>query len=163
MVDLIWMTYISLESVVITSLYYQLQTTADSGRIYGSSLNFWKILPTSQQCLKFLTKNTKSCEFYVSTMSPPPVFEIVSEFIKLYSFIPSQKSAVMVNWLVNVTINDISVIYVTAHRCAGELKKLDLRSGSQRHRHFVGFFHVPVQAPTRGQPFYTVISRNRPI
>ena len=39
----------------------------------------------------------------------------------------------------NVTINDISVIYVTAHRCAGGLKKkLDLRSGSQRHRHFVG-------------------------
>ena len=43
------------------------------------------------------------------------------------------------NWLFNVTINDISVIYVTAHRCAGGLKKkLDLRSGSQRHRHFVG-------------------------
>ena len=40
-----------------------------------------------------------------------------------------------VNWLFNVTINDISVIYVTAHRCAGGLeKKLDLRSGSQRHR-----------------------------
>ena len=34
-------------------------------------------------------------------------------------------------WLFNVTINDISVIYVTAHRCAGGLKKeLDLRSGS---------------------------------
>ena len=48
-----------------------------------------------------------------------------------------------VNWLFNVTINDISVIYVTAHRCAGGLKKkLDLRSGSQRHRHFVGFFNV---------------------
>ena len=28
-----------------------------------------------------------------------------------------------VNWLFNVTINDISVIYVTAHRCAVELKK----------------------------------------
>ena len=37
----------------------------------------------------------------------------------------------MLNWLFNVTINDISVIYVTAHRCAGGLKKkLDLRSGS---------------------------------
>ena len=58
------------------------------------------------------------------------------------------------NWLFNVTINDISVIYVTAHRCAGGLtKKLDLRSGSQRHRHFVGFFNVPVQAPTRGSTF----------
>ena len=32
------------------------------------------------------------------------------------------------NWLFNVTINDISVIYVTAHRCAGRLK-LDLQSG----------------------------------
>ena len=51
-----------------------------------------------------------------------------------------------VNWLFNVTSNDISVIYVTAHRCEGGLKKkLDLRSG---HRHFVGLFNVPVQAPT---------------
>ena len=62
------------------------------------------------------------------------------------------------NWLFNITINDISVTYVTAvtaHRCAGGFKKLDLRSGSQRHRHFVGFFNVPVQAPTQcchGQP-----------
>ena len=48
---------------------------------------------------------------------------------------------VELNWLFNVTINDISVIHVTAHRCAGGLKKkFDLRSGSQRHRHFVGFF-----------------------
>ena len=55
------------------------------------------------------------------------------------------------NWLFNVTINDISVKYVTAHRCAGGLKKkLDLRSGSQRHRYFVRFYNVPVQAPTRG-------------
>ena len=54
----------------------------------------------------------------------------------------------------NVTTNDISVIYVTAHRCAGGLKKkLDLRSGSQRHRHFVGFFNVPVLAPDTGPPF----------
>ena len=37
----------------------------------------------------------------------------------------------MSEWLINVTINDISVIHVTAHRCAGGLKKeLDLRSGS---------------------------------
>ena len=49
-------------------------------------------------------------------------------------------------------------------RSAGELKKkLDLRSGSQRHRHFVGFFCVPVLAPTWGHSFYMVIPRNRPI
>ena len=54
-----------------------------------------------------------------------------------------------VNWLFNATINDISVIYVTAHRWAGGLKKLDLRLGSQRHRHFVGFFNMPVQALIR--------------
>ena len=59
-------------------------------------------------------------------------------------------------WLFNVTFNDISVIYVTAHRCAGgSKKKLNLRSGSQRHKHFVGFFNVPVQAPTRDPPFYS--------
>ena len=35
---------------------------------------------------------------------------------------------------------------VMAHRCAGGLKKNDdLRSGSQRHRHFVWLFKVPVQ------------------
>ena len=68
------------------------------------------------------------------------------------------------DWLFNVTRNDISVIYVTAHRCAGGLKKkLDLRSGSQRHRHFAGFFNVPVLAPTRDHPFYTVIPTHRPI
>ena len=54
-----------------------------------------------------------------------------------------------------------SVIYVTAHRCKGGLKKLNLRSCSQRLRHFVGFFNVPAQA--RGRPFYTVIPRKRPI
>ena len=30
------------------------------------------------------------------------------------------------------------------------------------HRHFVGFFNVPVQTPTRGHPFYTVYSEKRP-
>ena len=35
--------------------------------------------------------------------------------------------------------------YMWRHRCAGGLKKkLYLRSGSQRHRHFTGFFNVPV-------------------
>ena len=66
--------------------------------------------------------------------------------------------SIMVGWISSLTsqstIFQISVIFVTAHRCAGGLKKLDLRSGSQRHRHFIGFFKVPVQAPTRGQPFY---------
>ena len=34
--------------------------------------------------------------------------------------------------------------YMWRHRCAGGLKKkLYLRSGSQRHRHFAGFFNVP--------------------
>ena len=28
---------------------------------------------------------------------------------------------------------------------------------------YVGFFNVPVQAPTQDQPFYVVIKRNRPI
>ena len=36
----------------------------------------------------------------------------------------------MVYWLLYVTVDDISVIYVTAHRCAGGLKKVDLPSGS---------------------------------
>ena len=65
--------------------------------------------------------------------------------------------------LFNVTINDISVIYVTAHRCAGGLKKSwTYGRAPKRHRHFVGFFNEPVQAPTRDQPFYTVIRTHRP-
>ena len=63
----------------------------------------------------------------------------------------------------NNTINDISVIYVTARRCAGGLKKLDIRSRAQHHRHFVGFLNLPVKGPTRGQRFCTIIPRNRPI
>ena len=35
--------------------------------------------------------------------------------------------------------------------------------GLPRHRHFVGFFNVPVLAPTRDHPFYTVIPTHRPI
>ena len=39
--------------------------------------------------------------------------------------------------------------YMWRHRCAGGLKKLlYLRSGSQRHRHFAGFFNVPVYTDT---------------
>ena len=42
----------------------------------------------------------------------------------------SMENYEMRDWLFNVTCNDISGIYVTAHRCAGELKKkLNLRSG----------------------------------
>ena len=53
--------------------------------------------------------------------------------------------------LLNVTCNGISVIYVTAHICAGRLKRRwDIRSGSNRQRHVVVFFN-------------TVIQRNRPI
>ena len=42
-----------------------------------------------------------------------------------------------------IIVNGISVIFMTTHRCAGGLKKVDLRSGSQCNRHFVGFFKVP--------------------
>ena len=67
------------------------------------------------------------------------------------------------NWLLNVTINDISVIYVTAHRYAGGLNKVfDLRSGSQRHRHFVGLFNVTVQAPTQGHPYIRLYRETAP-
>ena len=96
---------------------------------------------------------------------------ISSENLERFGHISEIKKKIehmeMLSWdelVVNVTINDISVIYVTAHRCAGGLKKkLDLRSGSQRHRHFVGFLNVPVLAPTRDHPFYTVIPTHRPI
>ena len=46
--------------------------------------------------------------------------------------------------------------------CRRMKKKFYLRSGSKSHRH-LGFLNVPVQAPTRGQSFYTVIRINHPI
>ena len=54
-------------------------------------------------------------------------------------------------------------LYMWRHRCAdGPKKKLYLRSGSQRHRHFVGFFNMPVQAPTRGHPFLRLFWETAP-
>ena len=53
-------------------------------------------------------------------------------------------------------------VYVTAHRCAGGLQKLDLLSGSQCHRHFVGLFKLSTLALTRAILF-TTIPRKRPI
>ena len=40
------------------------------------------------------------------------------------------------DWLLNVTSNDISVIYVTAHRCAGRLV-VPIWSGSQRKTNYL--------------------------
>ena len=63
--------------------------------------------------------------------------------------------------LLFVTCDDISVIYVTAQM--KKKLKLYLWSGSQRHRHFAGFFNVPRPTPTRDQTFYTVIPTHRPL
>ena len=52
-------------------------------------------------------------------------------------------------------------IFQWRHRCAGRLKKLYLRSGSQRHRHFGGFFNVPV-LHRHGATLFKVVPRNRP-
>ena len=70
---------------------------------------------------------------------------------------PSTDSVVLYRWVSDlVTLRHIqrySVINVTAHTCACGIKKLDLRSGSQRQRHSVGFFNVQVDA--RGRHFYS--------
>ena len=47
------------------------------------------------------------------------------------------------------SVNDISVIYVAAHRYAGgRKKKVDERAGAQRHKYFVRF--LIGARPTRG-------------
>ena len=57
----------------------------------------------------------------------------------------------------------LGVWYMTAHICAGGLKKkLDIRSGSQRQRHFVGFFNVSVQAPTLATLFTRLFRETAP-
>ena len=54
---------------------------------------------------------------------------------------------------------------MTAQRCAeGLKKKLDLRSGSQRHRHFIGFFNVPAPSTDAGPTLiFMVIPRQMPL
>ena len=42
------------------------------------------------------------------------------------------------------------------------MKKFDLRSGSKRYRHFVGFFSVSFQAPTKGLPFLRLFQQTTP-
>ena len=79
-----------------------------------------------------------------------------------YEFLISLSLRVRVRLIPNVTCNHISVINMTAHRCAGGLKKMDQRWGSKCHRLFLELFNVLFQAPKRGQPL-KVIPRNRPI
>ena len=68
------------------------------------------------------------------------------------------------NWLFNFTINDISVVHVTAHRGTGGLEKNGWTYGRAPNAidKFVGFFNVPIQVPTRDQTFYTAIPTHRP-
>ena len=53
---------------------------------------------------------------------------------------PGARESASPAWLAAPAIQS----YMSRHRCAGGLDKLYLRSGSQRHRHFAGFFNVPV-------------------
>ena len=54
----------------------------------------------------------------------------------------------VIGWLVYWCFTSHATMFQSnmwRHRCAGGLKtKLYLRSGSQRHRHFAGFFNMPV-------------------
>ena len=51
-------------------------------------------------------------------------------------------------------VNEISVIYVTTQMCRRTEEKVLTTAGFPHHRHFIWLFNVPVQAPTRGHPFY---------
>ena len=52
---------------------------------------------------------------------------------------------VWVYWFFSMSHATIFQLYMWRHRCAGGLKKnLYLRLGSQRHRHFVGFFNMTI-------------------
>ena len=65
-----------------------------------------------------------------------------------------------VNWLFNVTINDISVIHVTAHTCAGGPKTtFDLRSMRHRFTIYSAFLHIRTSISWY-QEIHFLISRN---
>ena len=69
------------------------------------------------------------CEFDTCALNAYAIFRIsVDGFVRWYKVkiadnVSQDKVRCEVNWLFNVTINYISVIHVTAHRCAGRLKK----------------------------------------
>ena len=53
--------------------------------------------------------------------------------------------------------------YMWRHRCAGRLKKkLDLRLGSHRHRHFAGFFSTCLSYTDMGPPFLRLFRETAP-
>ena len=79
-----------------------------------------------------------------------------------------------VYWLLNVTINDISVIHVMAHRCAGGLKKIwtygrvtDFSEGyltcPSKHRHGVTLLTVYFENVPFHSPFTTPWRYVRPL
>ena len=73
----------------------------------------------------------------------------------VYFFSNTSRVNVCVFWLLNVTINDISVVHMNANRWVGGLRKtLDLRSAPNAIDISSGFFNVPVLAPTRGRPLH---------
>ena len=68
----------------------------------------------------------------------------------------------LVYWYFYVTVNDIPIVNVTVHECAGgPKKKADLRFGSLRQRHFAGFFKYPTSnhfvSPTTTWPLYGIM------
>ena len=120
---------------------------------FGGRLSFTEVLSMTQGCVMSLNGS----HIFKVTVHTWTVQTILSSCY-LWWLID------WLNWLLNVTINDISVIYVTAHRCAGGTEEEVVPTvGLPRHRHFAGFFNVPVLAPTRDHPFYTVIPTHRPI
>ena len=64
------------------------------------------------------------CMCYVPAAADMPKVKQQCAFTQ-YDPRPNFEHLELVNWFIvfNVTINNISVIYVTAHRCAGGLKK----------------------------------------
>ena len=96
------------------------------------------------------------CEYFVF-VSPPSFSPWINNLIRGWVY-----------WLLKVTFNDINfqVIHVSAHRCAGRLKKLDLRSGSHaidisycsytclsKHRHGPSFLRLFRESATFQSPF----------
>ena len=82
------------------------------------------------------TEQTTSFLLHIYVLFPKRKHHINSA-TNLFSCLVSRWRRVELNWLFNVTINDISVIYVTAHRCAGGLKKKKLLCLHNNFRSFL--------------------------
>ena len=102
-----------------------------------SPLQSYPSLHTSCKCNKSMVVSGSKC---IQVLYP---FDTICHYILCILIRNHDTHWIWVYWCLTSHAT-IFQSYMWRHRCAGGLKKLNLRSGSQRHWYFAGFFNVPV-------------------